>query len=106
MSCCRNWRASTMSPTLTPAPRPPATPVKTMRFTPKCWISSVAVVAAATLPMPESTATTSCPCKCPTQNSRPPITCLCSSGISSNTLASSSCKAETMAVRGMHGLQK
>ena len=63
MSCCRKLRASTTSPTFTPGPRPPATPVKTMRRTPKRSIRSVAVVAAATLPTPLSTATTPCPCR-------------------------------------------
>lgn len=33
--------------------------------------SSVAVVAAATLPMPHSTSTTGCPCRCPTWKRRP-----------------------------------
>ena len=59
MSCCMKLPATTTSPTRTPSPTPPAVPVKTMRSTLKRSISNVAVVAAATLPTRESTATTS-----------------------------------------------
>ena len=59
MSCCMKLPATTTSPTRTPSPTPPAVPVKTMRCTLKRSISNVAVVAAATLPTRESTATTS-----------------------------------------------
>ena len=55
-----SWSATTTSPTFTPGARPPATPVKTMRVARRsARCSTVAVVAAATLPMRDSTTTTS-----------------------------------------------
>src|SRR5690606_37250472 len=90
MSCCSSSLATTTSPTFSPGPMPPATPVMTMALAPKRSISSAVVVAAAALPMPESTATTAWPCRCPRQKLRPATSVRCSSGSSASTASSSS----------------
>ena len=55
MSCCSSVRAITTSPTLHARARPPATPVSSSARTSRPSSSTAAVVAAATLPMPDST---------------------------------------------------
>jgi hypothetical protein len=65
--------------------------------------SIVAVTAAATLPMRDSTATTGWPCRWPTQKSRPAMRTRCSSGICARSAFSSSCIAATMAMGAATG---
>ncbi|MNS50897.1 hypothetical protein D3C72_835560 [compost metagenome] len=98
MSCCSSSVATTTSPTFTPGANPPATPVNTIARTPKRSSSTVAVTAAATLPMRDSTATTGWPCRWPTQKSRPATRTRCSSGMRARSALSSSCMAATMAM--------
>ena len=89
MSCCSSASATTTSPTRARGCRPPAVPVKIARSTPSSPASSVAVVAAATLPTPDSTATTSWPSRWPIQNLRPARTRGASSGMAPSSAASS-----------------
>ncbi len=99
MSCWMSASATTTSPTRTSAPRPPATPVKMI-----CWqaisvSNTVVVVAAATLPMRESTATMSRPCRWPTQKVRPARWTGSASGMASSRDWSSSGRAAITPMR-------
>ena len=99
MSCCSRASATTTSPTRARSCRPPAVPVKIARSTPNSPASSVAVAAAATLPTPESTATTSWPSRWPIQKRRPARSSGASSGMQASSDASSWCMALTIAIR-------
>ena len=64
-SWCRNSSPTTMSPTLSPGARAPATPLKSRASTSNSVIRWVTVAEAATLPQREKTATTSRPPRWP-----------------------------------------
>jgi hypothetical protein len=96
MSCCKKLSATTTSPTFTPSPRPPATPVNTMRARQSAR-SARGRGGRRHLADARQHGTTSCPC-----SGRARIRArgqrLRSSGIRASTAASSSCMALTMAM--------